>query len=348
MFYIGMILIIHGRYDLSKMLKVFALITFSISTAGTIITTLPGFSKGRQAATDLLSLFELPERGPESEGDLECEIKGKIDFNSVLFSYATRPSVKVLRALDLKTEAGNCVAVVGASGSGKSTLASLVQRLYHAEGGSISVDDRPITTYSISHLRSQVSVVTQQSALFNTTIAENITYGLTKDDLETLSLGTKSSEWCQEGGIIFEAARQARLLKWILALPLGFETRLGQDTISKLSGGQAQRMQLARTFVRLPLTRIIILDECTSALDVENGRAILEALVGKGRQYFSKHIDLPTVLVVTHKVDAMKLADRVVVLREGKVAEEGTFDQLMSRHPVSELWKLVHAGGWHE
>jgi ATP-binding cassette subfamily B (MDR/TAP) protein 1 len=253
----------------------------------------------------------------ESRGLLRPEIAGPIRFSHVGFSYPGRPDAPVLKDINLQIEPGECIAIVGPSGSGKSTLAALLQRLYLPDAGSISIGTTDLSSMDITHLRHHISVVSQSPDLFDATIAENIRYGN-----EGVS-----------GADVREAAEAANVHEFVMSLPQGYDTVLGENA-GLVSGGQAQRLQIARALAR-PATRVLILDECTSALDGGNQAAVLESVRGRKRP-------MTTTVMVTHKVQVMRMCDRVVLVCEGVVREEGSYEELMAR---KGLFAALACGG---
>ena len=209
------------------------------------------------------------------------------------------------------------MALVGTSGSGKSTVAGLLQRLYEPTEGSITIGHADLSTVNVQHLRDHVAIVSQFANLFNATIAENIAYG---------NRGLSRSA-------IERAAKAACVHDFIMSLPKGYDTVIG-DNATLVSGGQAQRIQIARALVRP--SNILILDECTSSLDPANQLAVMDTIrsVKVGR----------TTIVITHKLPVMHLCDRIIVLHEGEMVEEGTFSQLMHRNDV--FARLARGGEW--
>ena len=195
----------------------------------------------------------------ESHGSAEPPLHRDIRFNNVEFAYPERPDVLVLQNVSFRVKRDECVAIVGTSGSGKSTIAALLQRLYEPSEGTITIGNADIRSVTVQHLREHVSVVSQSPNLFNATIAENIAYGN-----KTLSRST-----------IERAAKAAHVHDFIMSLPKGYDTMIG-DNATLVSGGQAQRIQIARALARP--SSILILDECTSALDPANQRAVMDTI----------------------------------------------------------------------
>lgn len=201
--------------------------------------------------------------------------------------------MSVFFGLSLAIKAGECVAIVGPSGSGKTTIAALLQRLYEPSSGTVSLGGVDLSTIKAAWLRAHIAVVSQTASLFDASVADNIAYGskdVTRED-------------------IIAACEQANIHEFILSLPRGYDTNLGENA-ALISGGQAQRLQIARALVRK--SRILILDECTSALDIDNQRTILDTILRvRGAQ---------TKIFIAHSLEVMKHCDRVVCLGDGMVA----------------------------
>ena len=231
-------------------------------------------------------------------------IKGEVKFNQVSFSYKQQATTNLqLENVTLTFPAGIFVGIVGQSGSGKSTLMKLLPRLYEPQAGQILIDNYDVTKVELYSLRQQVGIVPQDTLLFDGTIQDNIT--LTNPDATTDEM--------------ILAARIAVAHDFIMKLPNGYNTRVGERGAA-LSGGQRQRIAIARTILQNP--RLLILDEATSALDYETERQLSSnlALQFQGR----------TVFFITHRLSTIKNADLIVVMDQGKVAEQGTHEQLMN------------------
>ncbi|XOK64872.1 ABC transporter ATP-binding protein [Paenibacillus elgii] len=228
-------------------------------------------------------------------------LKGDIRFSGVKFGYENKE--KVLQDVHLTVRAGETVALVGPSGAGKTTLCSLLPRFYEVDEGSITIDGIDIRQMTLQSLRSHIGIVQQDVFLFDGTIRENIAYG---------KLGATDEE-------IWEAARRAQLEELILSQPEGLDTLIGERGV-KLSGGQKQRLSIARMFLKNP--PILILDEATSALDTETEAAIQQALaeLSEGR----------TTLIIAHRLATIKNADRIVVVADQGIAEQGNHEQLLA------------------
>ncbi|WP_405110493.1 ABC transporter ATP-binding protein [Paenibacillus sp. FSL K6-1217] len=228
-------------------------------------------------------------------------LRGDISFSQVSFGY--EDNRKVLEDISLNVNAGETIAFVGPSGAGKTTICSLLPRFYDVTGGAISIDGIDIRDMKLSSLRKQIGIVQQDVFLFSGTIRENIAYGRLDAALPE----------------IWQAARQARLEELINSLPDGMDTVIGERGV-KLSGGQKQRLAIARMFLKNP--PILILDEATSALDTETEAAIQQSLadLSVGR----------TTLVIAHRLTTIKNADRIVVVSEDGISEEGRHEELVN------------------
>ena len=250
-----------------------------------------------------MDLIHTPNENDLLKGEKRTEIKGEIQFKNVAFSYPQRKDVTVLNGINLSAGFNQTIALVGASGAGKSTVTSLLLRFFDINEGEILIDGVPINEYDIKHLRSHIALVPQEVILFAGTIEENIAFGNPSASKEDIVL----------------AAKQANAYEFIEKFPESFATQVGDRGI-QLSGGQKQRIAIARALLKNPT--ILILDEATSALDSESEQLVQEALdnLMKGR----------TSLVIAHRLSTIRKADKIYVLDQGKIVEEGTHSELLT------------------
>jgi subfamily B ATP-binding cassette protein MsbA len=240
-----------------------------------------------------------------------------IRFENVRFSYPSAPGCFVLDGVNLEVKAGEMVALVGPSGAGKTTMANLVPRFYDVVTGSVEIDGKDIRDIRLGSLRENISIVAQDTFLFNDTVFDNIAYG--RPD-------AKRDE-------IVAAAKTALADEFITKLPEGYDTRIGERGV-KLSGGQRQRLAIARALLKD--APILILDEATSHLDTESERLVQQALTALMKRR--------TVLVIAHRLSTIRQANQIVVLDAGRVAERGTHDELIAARGVyHRLHDLQHA-----
>ena len=259
--------------------------------------------KGLAAANEIFE--QLDQTIEEDEGTNEDKIEGNIDFNNINFSYDT--GKQILSDISFSIEKNETVAIVGKSGSGKSTIANLIPRFYNHSSGEILIDGKPISDFSLKHLRSSISIVNQSPSLFNDTIAKNIAYGDDSVDVEKLKESAKLSG-CEE---------------FISNLPEGYESEIGDDGVL-LSGGQRQRLAIARAFYKD--SPIIILDEATSSLDTESELIVQEAL--------EKLITNRTTIVIAHRLSTIENASKIIVLDNGVISETGTHEELIKNESI--------------
>ncbi|MRX41131.1 ATP-binding cassette domain-containing protein [Flavobacterium sp. LC2016-23] len=253
-------------------------------------------------------VFELLEETPEEINakpqttPIE-KIKGNVAFKNVAFSYPSRKEVEVLKDVSFTAGFGQKIAIVGPSGAGKSTISSLLLRFYDITSGEITVDGKNIYDYDLENLRGNMSIVPQDVILFGGSIKENIAYG-------------KPNATDEE---IIQAAKQANAFNFVDGFPEKFETLVGERGV-KLSGGQRQRIAIARALLKNP--SILILDEATSSLDSESEKLVQEALevLMEGR----------TSIIIAHRLSTIRNADKILVLDNGKITEEGTHQELIN------------------
>lgn len=268
--------------------------------------------KGIAASGELFGLMEEP---PEpDEGTREPpRFEGRVRFEQVRFAYSD-DQPEVLKGIDLDVATGEMIAIVGRSGSGKSTLISLLPRFYRPSAGRILIDDVPIDEYRLAPLRRQIALVSQQVTLFNASVIDNIAYGTSDATRESIEA----------------AARAAYAHEFIERLPSGYDTIVGDNGVM-LSGGQRQRLAIARAIFKD--SPILVLDEATSALDTESERYIQRALeeVCRGR----------TTFVIAHRLSTVERADRILVMEQGEIIEQGSHAELLEKEGAyAALYRL--------
>jgi ATP-binding cassette, subfamily B, bacterial len=281
-------------------------------------TTVDDYERAKASARRAFGLLDTEPaiQDPENPRPLG-RARGEVEFDSVEFRYARgREDEPVLRGLSFRVAPGETIGIAGPTGAGKSTLIKLLLRLYDVTGGAVRLDGHDLRDLSMADLRRNIALVSQDVYLFHGTIRENIAYG--KD----IPL---------EG--VMRAAKLAQLHDFVASLPQGYDTLVGERGV-KLSGGQRQRLSIARAIVKdAPL---LVLDEATSSVDTETERAIQENLrtLTEGR----------TALIIAHRLSTIRNADRIIVLRDGRIAEEGHHDDLLARGGTyADLWH-VQAG----
>ena len=271
------------------------------------------FQKGMAACQTLFAIFEQPIEKDDGKINIQ-RVQGAIEFKNVSFTYESRQE-PALQNISFSVEPYKTIALVGRSGSGKSTIASLLTRFYDISNGEILIDNHNIQDLTLSCLRNQIGLVSQNVHLFNDTVANNIAYG-------------RVGDYSQEQ--IEEAAKQAYAYDFIMGLENGFETIVGESGVL-LSGGQRQRIAIARALLRN--TPILILDEATSALDTESEQAIQKALndLQKGR----------TSLIIAHRLSTIENANKILVIDSGKIIEQGTHKELLSLNGLyADLYQI--------
>ncbi|KKK19290.1 hypothetical protein AOCH_000601 [Aspergillus ochraceoroseus] len=321
-FYYGAALVKYQEFTVGNIMTVFSVLLFSISYASTVVSWIPQISSSREMAKRLLRLVDLPKGAShEHLGQTKISRAGAVKIARLNFEYPSRPNAPVLRDVSLSIPTGSCTAIVGRSGSGKSTIASLLLNLYETPRSryppdtfspTISFGGIDIHQLHTPTLRSLIAVVAQQPTIFPGTIQDNISYGLPSDS----HLNTLHS--------VRGAAKAAGIDEFIMSLPDGYLTVIGDGGVG-FSGGQAQRLVIARALVRRP--QILILDEATSSLDPKGADLIKETVRG----LVSTRQGL-TVIIITHARKMMELADKVIVLDQGRIVEEGPYRALSRKH----------------
>jgi subfamily B ATP-binding cassette protein MsbA len=260
------------------------------------------FQRGITAAQ---SVFEVLDQESESNtGTVVKEsVKGKISFKNLDFAYPNSEA-QVIKNLNLEVEAGTTVALVGRSGSGKTTISNFIPRYYYPQSGHVEIDGTDINDFELSNLRSHIALVSQHVTLFNDSIAANIAYGdkkVTREEIE-------------------QAAELAHVTEFSNNMEFGLDTEVGENGVL-LSGGQRQRIAIARALLRN--APILIMDEATSALDTESERAIQDAL--------NKLMKNRTSLVIAHRLSTIENADKIIVMEQGEILEQGSHAELLEK-----------------
>jgi ATP-binding cassette subfamily B multidrug efflux pump len=269
------------------------------------------FSRARASASRITEVLETEVDLLDSENiDVSAEVRtGKIEFKNVSFQYPGT-SDSVLEDLSFSIRPGETVAVLGATGSGKTSLFQLIPRLYDVTKGQVLIDDQDIVSLKMEDVRKRIGYVPQEALLFSGTIKENIAWGKEKATMKE----------------VMEAARDAQIHQTIEKLPNEYDTVLGQKGVN-LSGGQKQRLSIARALIRKP--KILLLDDSTSALDLKTEAKLLQAL----KTYTC------TTLIITQKISTAMEADKILLLDEGKLLDEGSHDYLLEK---SSLYKKIY------
>jgi len=273
----------------------------------------------RQGLIDMEAMFGLIDTNAEVKDAPDAEPLqvrgGTVRFEHVSFQYD--PQRKILHGIDIAIPAGKTLAVVGPSGAGKSTLARILYRFYDVSGGRVTIDGQDIAHVTQASLRNAIGIVPQDSVLFNDTIGYNIGYGrdgATQADIEA-------------------AAKGAAIHDFIISLPEGYGTKVGERGL-KLSGGEKQRVAIARTLLKNP--PVLILDEATSALDSRTEAEIQDTL--------ERVAERRTTIMIAHRLSTVVRADEIVVLEAGRVAERGTHESLLARGGLyAEMWSRQQA-----
>jgi len=290
--------------DLTSFILYTLIVAFSLGALAGLYSDL---MRASGASERVFAIMDRAPTIPLRQGKRLEGLNGEIAFEHVDFSYPSRADVPVLRDINLRIAPGEMVALVGASGGGKSTIAALIARLYDTNAGAIRVDGTPIADLDPGWLREQIGVVAQEPILFSTTIADNIRYGrntATDEEVEA-------------------AARAANAHDFVIDFPDGYQTTVGERGV-QLSGGQKQRVAIARAVLKDPA--ILILDEATSALDAESEHLVKEAL--------ERLMQDRTTVIIAHRLSTVMGADRVLVISDGRVVQEGHHTALMEQEGI--------------
>ena len=310
----GGLFLVYGKITAADYIAYLMFVTTLITSIRKLVEFSEQFQRGITGIDRFNEIMEIEPEIKDSENARDIEnVQGEIEFKNVSFSYETDKK-EVLTDLNLKVNKGESIALVGPSGGGKTTLCSLIPRFYDISSGEITVDGKSIKDITLSSLRQSIGVVAQDVYLFSGSVRENIAYG-------------KKDATDEE---IIESAKMAGAHDFIMSLPNGYDTYVGERGI-KLSGGQKQRISIARVFLKNP--PILILDEATSALDNESERIVQKSLekLAQGRTTFT----------IAHRLTTIKNADRILVLTENGIEESGSHTELIEKGGIyAELYKL--------
>ncbi|KAK7349323.1 hypothetical protein VNO77_06601 [Canavalia gladiata] len=315
----GAYLVKHGHAKFDDVGKIFLILVLSSFSVGQLAGLAPDTSL---AATAIPSVQDIINRRPLIGNDrkkgkkLEKSKPFNLEFKMVTFAYPSRPEVIVLRDFCLKVKSGSTVALVGPSGSGKSTVIWMTQRFYDPDQGKVMMSGLDLREIDVKWLRRQIALVGQEPALFAGSIRDNIAFG------------DPNASWAE----IEAASKEAYIHKFISGLPQGYETQVGESGV-QLSGGQKQRIAIARAILKK--SRVLLLDEASSALDLESEKHIQEAL--------KKVTKEATTIIVAHRLSTIREADKIAVMRDGEVVEYGNHDTLIASHQNGLYASLVRA-----
>ncbi|MFT4145114.1 MAG: ABC transporter ATP-binding protein [Mobilitalea sp.] len=312
----GGFFITQGLINMSDMLTFLLYINTLIEPVRKLINFTETYQNGMTGFTRFNEILEInPDITDKKDAITLREVKGEIEFKKVAFKY-TEANNEVFRDIDLKVEAGDYLALVGSSGVGKTTMCSLIPRFYEVSDGSIKLDGTDIRNITLRSLRKNIGIVQQDVYLFAGTVMDNIRYGCLEASEEE----------------VIEAAKNANAHDFIMELPDGYDTYIGQRGI-KLSGGQKQRLSIARVFLKNP--PVLIFDEATSALDNESEKVVQDSLerLAKNR----------TTFVIAHRLSTIKNAKKILVLTEEGIKETGTHEELLSKNGIyAGLYRLAY------
>ena len=315
----GAVLITHGQVNVTDLITFLLYINTFTEPVKKLINFTEQFQNGYTGYERFMEMMAIAPDISDKPGAVELkDVKGDISFDNVSFHYEENTET-VLNHINLEVEAGSYMALVGSSGAGKSTLCSLIPRFYDVTSGAVKIDGKDIRDVTLKSLRNQIGIVQQDVYLFVGTVLDNIRYGRP---------GASREE-------VIAAAKSANAHEFIMALPDGYDTDIGQRGV-KLSGGQKQRLSIARVFLKNP--PILIFDEATSALDNESEKVVQESLekLAKNR----------TTFVIAHRLSTIRNAEKILVLTDSGIEEEGTHRELLEKKDgiYARLYRMQFAG----
>lgn len=315
--YVGGVMVIDGEIGygvIAEFILYVNILTWPVTSLGWVTSIVQRAAASQTRINEFMDI----RNDLVSVDNLEADFKGGIQVKNLTFDYPDS-GIRALDQVSFEIKAGETLGIIGTTGSGKSTIANLLMRMYDPTSGEILIDGQDIRRYKISSLRKEIGFVPQDVFLFSDSIANNIAFGLDRADRT----------------LIERAAKDADVYQNIVDFPKGFETMLGERGIT-LSGGQKQRVSIARAIAKEP--KILILDDCLSAVDTKTENSILTAL--------KRIMENRTSVIISHRVSSAKLADHIIVLDDGKIIERGDHESLMSQKGVyAELFEKQTQSG---
>ncbi|BAM47759.1 ABC transporter ATP-binding protein [Amphibacillus xylanus] len=309
-------LVIEGKLQLGELVAFFSLVSYIIGPLMFLGFIVNQFSQAKASGERLLEILEQEETVTDQEDTVKVDkLEGHVEFKDVTLRYYEDDD-EALKNLNFEVPAGKIVGLIGATGSGKTSITQLLARFYQPSEGVVYLDGRPTTDYPLSFIRKQIGYVFQEAFLFSTTIKDNIAFGNPHATMEE----------------IIEAAKRAQAHDFIMEMPRGYDTMLGERGMG-LSGGQRQRISIARALLIDPT--ILVLDDATSAVDMETEQRIQLAL--------KEVMNDRTTFIIAHRISSLKHADEILVLDEGKIVERGTHDQLIENGgPYQRIYEIQY------
>jgi ABC-type multidrug transport system fused ATPase/permease subunit len=312
----GGYLVINGSLKPGELVAFYSLLGYILMPIINLGFTINLFSQSKASGERLLEILEADNEIFDKENAYDADrFKGEVEFQDVTLKYFGDEK-SAIKNISFKAEPGKVIGLIGATGSGKTTITQLMTRFYEPVSGSVKIDGKSVSDYSIKSLRSNIGIVLQESFLFSSTIKANIAYGRPNATMEE----------------IISAARRAQAHDFIMELPDGYDTMLGERGLG-LSGGQKQRIAIARAICLDP--SILILDDATSAVDMDTEFKIQEGLreVMKGR----------TTFIIAHRISSLKHADEILVLENGRIVERGLHEELLSNGgPYERIYHIQY------
>ncbi|MEI2664907.1 ABC transporter ATP-binding protein [Rossellomorea sp. LJF3] len=312
----GGYLVMNGNLQPGELVAFYSLVWYIIWPIMNLGFTINLFSQSKASGERLLEILEVDEKIKDHSGVIHVDrLKGEVEFKAVSLNYTVHDEA-ALEGISFKAEPGKVIGLIGGTGSGKTSITQLITRFYEPDEGEILIDGRDVKDYSLKSLRQNIGFVLQESFLFSSTIKSNISYGRPEASMEE----------------IIEAAKRAEAHDFISELPDGYDTRLGERGLG-LSGGQKQRIAIARAICTDP--SILILDDATSAVDMETEFRIQKAL----KEVMSDR----TTFIIAHRISSLKHADEIIVLENGKVVERGVHDFLLKNNgPYQRIYDIQY------